>query len=118
MPRIDKDRKNEYMREYMRRRRSEAKAPELLDAEVERQDAREFNRFRMETAVDLCAIVERNLEAVDNADIDVAVKAKTIFAGVTVAEKLLRLTTYEKRMRELEAASKEKEDSKWSDAKF
>ena len=100
MPLKDKDKRNEYQRLLMRRRRSAAKGEVVLD------DAR-YQAFRLHTAEDLRGIVEAAIEQLQNADVDPVVKARAIFQGASVAVKLIELTDLSKRVKELE---EEKQD--------
>ena len=117
MPRADKDKRNEYQRLLMRRRRSAAKVASLLadgkeaEAEAEARRLAEAERredFKMEEAEDLRLIVEdaiKELRAEEG--LDPVIKARAIFQGAAVSIKLLELTSLAKRVKELE---EEKQD--------
>jgi hypothetical protein len=72
----------------------------------------------MEKAEDLRVIVEEAIELLKNADVDPVIKARAIFQGAQVAIKLLELTDLAKRVKELEAAAKEKTEGSWKDSQF
>ena len=111
MPLKDKEKRNEYQRLLMRRRRSAAKGEVVLDEPA-------YQEFRMQEAEDLRAIVEEAIELLRDDELDKVVRARAIFQGAQVAIKLLELTDLAKRVKELEAAAKEKQEGSWKDSQF
>ena len=99
MPHKDKDKRNAYMRDYMRRQRSAEAGGEPLA-----QDR--WRTFSMEGAEDLRRIVSAAMELLENADVDPVVKARAIFQGAQVGIKLLELTSLAKRLEALEGKDK------------
>lgn len=99
MPHKDKDKRNKYMREYMRRQRSAESSGEVL---TEGKAQERWRTFRMEEAEDLRRIVAAAMEQLENADVDPVVKARAIFQGAQVSIKLLELTDLAKRVKELQ----------------
>ena len=112
MPLKNKEKRNKYQRELMRQRRSQAKSAQAL------ADG-DYPKFRMQEAEDLRKVVESAIELLQrDQDIDSVVKARAIFQGAQVAIKLLELTDLAQRVKELEAAAKEKQEGSWKDSQF
>jgi hypothetical protein len=128
MPLKSKEERNAYQRLLMRRRRSAAKVAELLDEGKEVEAAEEAKRFeaeekrrdfKMQEAEDLRLIVEDAIKELRaEKELDPVIKARAIFQGAQVAIKLLELTDLAKRVKELEAAAKDKQEGSWKDSQF
>jgi hypothetical protein len=111
----DKEKRNEYQRNLMRRRRSAANPNHsLVDSE-----GKTLKEYNLKTAAQLREILESTLDELQrNKEVDIAIKMKAVTGAIKVAAELLKVTDLDKRVRELEDKAKEKTEGSWKDSQF